>query len=47
MRRILLILLLSFLAVTLPTGAFARKAPIPAELMQAKTVVLRQNSAQP
>ena len=41
MRRILSILLLSFLAVTLPTGAFARKAPIPAELMQAKTVYIQ------
>ena len=41
MRRILSILLLSFLAVTLPTRAFARKAPIPAELMQAKTAYIQ------
>ena len=44
MRRILSILLLSFIAVTLPTGAFARKAPIPAELMQAKTVYIQSYS---
>src|SRR5258708_7562918 len=45
MRRILSILLLSFLAVTLPTGAFARKkVPIPAELMQAKTVYIQSYS---
>jgi len=38
MQRVLSILLVLFLAVSLPTGAFARKAPLPAELMQAKTV---------
>jgi hypothetical protein len=41
MQRVLPIFLLSFLAVTLPTGAFAHKAPIPAELMQAKTVYIQ------
>src|SRR5258708_25851047 len=44
MGGILSIVLLSFLAVTLPTGAFARKAPIPAELMQAKTVYIQSYS---
>lgn len=45
MQRVFSILLLLFLAVSLPTAAFARKAPLPAELMQAKTVYIQSYSA--
>jgi hypothetical protein len=41
MQRVLSILLLLFLAVSLPTGAFAGKTPLPAELLQAKAVYIQ------
>ncbi|MCU1242676.1 MAG: hypothetical protein JWO71_3402 [Candidatus Acidoferrum typicum] len=44
MRRALSILLLLFVAVSMPTSAFARKAPLAAKLMQAKTVYIQSDS---